>query len=198
MCGACRASLLTSLPSRCYSCHKATVQSRSCQDCRKRSGISHVWVAAEYQGIIKDLVYAMKFGRAKYATRVAAELIGLCLPILPKDIVVTHVPTAHSRVRVRGYDQAHLMAKALAGRRKWIHETALDRHGTLRQVGAGREQRLSQLKTAFSLHRGRNVKDKHVLLLDDVVTTGATVEAATKVLKSRGARIVDVAVLAQA
>ena len=110
---------------------------------------------------------------------------------------MTYVPTAHGRVRVRGYDQARLLAKALARRRGWQYQALLSRTGSGRQVGSTRQQRFTQLETAFKLDSSRKAIEGHILLVDDVLTTGASVEAASSVLKSAGAKTIDVAVFAQ-
>jgi predicted amidophosphoribosyltransferase len=95
---------------------------------------------------------------------------------------------------MRGYDQAQVIARELAKRRQLAYRQLLSRSGTFRQVGASRESRFSQLKGAFT---AKGHTPSHVLLVDDVLTTGASVESAAKELKRNGAKTVDVAVFAQ-
>lgn len=198
LCESCRLSGLPSLPSRCYRCHQATKQSRTCRNCRRTTSITHAWVVSEYQGAAKELIHKLKFERAKAAAGVIAALLDECLPLLPGDITVAHIPTAQKRIRIRGYDQAYLIAVQLARRRGWRHKTLLDRHGSLRQVGATRQLRLRQLEGVFVSRTERHgTISPHVLLVDDVLTTGATIEAATKTLKAGGVKTIDVAVFAQ-
>jgi predicted amidophosphoribosyltransferase len=64
-------------------------------------------------------------------------------------------------------------------------------------LGATRKQRFKQLEHAFAAQNLNIVRDAHILLIDDVLTTGATVEAAAGVLKAAGAKTIDVAVFAQ-
>lgn len=199
ICGSCEVEAFIHPPSRCYRCHKATPQSRVCETCRRYSGLSHVWVASEYQEISKQLIYKLKFKRAQAAAKTLASAIDGQLPDLPSTLIVTNVPTANKRVRMRGYDQAKLIAKELASLRGWQYMETLERLGSTRQVGAKREDRLIQLKHSFKPlpAKLRLLEDTHILLVDDVLTTGATLGAASKELRRAGARIIDGAVFTQ-
>lgn len=99
---------------------------------------------------------------------------------------------------MRGYDQARLIARACARQADLPHASLLLRLGQQRQVGLKRQQRLSQLEQAFEIRNTERVRGAHIMLVDDVVTTGATLEAATKVLKAAGANRVEAIAFAQA
>lgn len=118
------------------------------------------------------------------------------LPDLPRDTIICHIPTARDRVRIRGYDQAEEIAKSLAKIRGYKHKTLLYRIGKSRQVGSGRKDRFKQLEGAFKL-RDISLEDTNILLVDDISTTGATVEEAAKTLRKSGAKTIDAAVFAQ-
>lgn len=195
LCQPCASVELISPPSRCYRCHRATPQSQVCTVCRAKSPLKHAWIAAEYDETAKQLIHRLKFERASAAADVVAESIDEGLPVLPADVVVCHIPTANRRIRVRGYDQSMLIAASLAKSRGWKIENLLTRKGSSRQVGSDRKTRLSQLNGAFSADKSSVYA--HVLLVDDVLTTGATVESAAKTLKNAGIKTVDVAVFTQ-
>jgi ComF family protein len=154
-------------------------------------------VLTKYEGSAKDAIWRLKFA----GTRAAADDLGTAMAArLPADaeITIVHVPTASSRVRIRGYDQALLLARVIAkqtGRRRL---TALARTGQHRQVGASKAERYNHLKDALRLAPGLTVRDRHVMLVDDVLTTGATLEAAANVLRAAGAKRVDAIVFARA
>jgi competence protein ComFC len=185
------------LPARCYRCRQITEESSVCQKCRRQTKFAHVWVRSEYEGLAKDLIYRLKFERCSAAAVPIAELLAEALPWLPPDTVVTHIPTATSRHRQRGYDQAELLASQLAKKHDLRHAALLARIGQTRQVGAKREQRLLQLEQAFRIQSRHLVKNTSVLLIDDITTTGATIEAAASVLKNAGAKTINAAVFAQ-
>ncbi len=197
LCTACQSTSLLPPPARCYRCHALTAQSRVCVSCKSSTKISHTWIAVEYKDAAKKLIYKLKFGRAKAGSLTIAEIIADTLPQLPAEIIVSHVPTANSRVRKRGYDQSKLIAENLCRLRGWQYQPLLVRTGKSRQVGSGRKERFAHLEKALHLSRNAKVAGRHVLLVDDITTTGATIEAAAKVLKDTGAKTVDVAVFAQ-
>lgn len=149
-----------------------------------------------YEGVAKQLIHYLKFERAG----AAAADIAPCIARLVQDReydVVTYVPTAPIRVRQRGYDQARLIARHAAHALKLPCVRLLVRVTSDRQVGAGRNGRVSQAAKAYQPSR-HGVQQKRVLLVDDVVTTGATLQAATSVLRDAGASRVDAVAFAAA
>ncbi len=149
-----------------------------------------------YDAAAKELVYKLKFDRCRKAADDMAALLADCLEVR-ECTVISHIPTAPARVRQRGYDQAALIARALARRVGISYATLLVRTGEQRQVGQKRTQRQRQMRNAFRAIRPE-LLNQHVLLIDDVLTTGATCEAAAQALKSAGARRVSAAVFAAA
>lgn len=124
------------------------------------------------------------------------RLMTEALPFLPPDTVVVHVPTATSRVRRRGYDPAELLARALAKEVGLAHDTLLVRVTQTRQVGAKRKERMLQMENAFK-SSGAPSDVTSVLLVDDLTTTGATLEAAAKCLHDAGIKNINAVVFAQ-
>jgi ComF family protein len=152
---------------------------------------------ADYEAYPKQLIGLLKFGRVRASAKVMAGYMQTTLPFLDEATVITFVPTATSRVRQRGYDQAHLLAKELSRLTKRKTKPLLGRLGQTRQVGATRKQRLVQLQNAFFARNSKAIKGAHILLVDDVLTTGATLEAAAKTLRQTGAKSVSAVVFAQ-
>lgn len=197
LCAWCRPDTMHTLPERCYRCHQLSADSAVCATCRRASPLKHVWVHAFYSGAAKKLIYQLKFGRAKTAAAVMADLLDDTLPALPLDTVVTYIPTATSRVRIRGYDQSRLLARALAKRRGLRAERLLVRYGQTRQVGSSRSQRIKQAAQNYSLATDRSLKGSTILLIDDIITTGATLEMAAKVLRQADPSRIYAAAFAQ-
>jgi ComF family protein len=151
----------------------------------------------QYKGVAKDILQRLKFERARAgAEDVARILVSAYTP--GDDVLVTHIPTAASRVRQRGYDQAELIARAFARLAELPYAPLLVRIGNQRQVGQHREVRTQQMQQAFRPIHITSLQNRHILLIDDVLTTGATCEAAARTLRQAGAKRVSAAVFAVA
>lgn len=199
LCSACLAAIQP-VPPRCWRCRRVSVASETCAPCRSHSRLRHAGAAAEYEGVARELVRALKFSGKRTAAEVMTNLM---LPLLPAALpgapcYIVHVPTATTRRRQRGYDQAELLARALSAQSSLRHLPLLARLGHTRQVGTKRAERLAQLEHAFRARRESLIQGAHIILIDDVLTTGATLEAAARTLKAAGARRVDALVFAQA
>lgn len=196
LCDIC-ASVDAALPPRCYRCRRPSPAFRTCKICRTHSPLHSVYALKPYGGFTKDLVHQLKFERTSSAAREIAELMYPGLAVA-SDLLVTHIPTATSRARMRGYDQAALIARGISTRLGLEYAPLLARSGQARQVGKNRKERFMQLQTSFATIRPRTMQGRHILLIDDVVTTGATLEAAAAILKGAGAMHVSAAVFAAA
>ena len=115
----------------------------------------------------------------------------------PRPDLLVSPPLAARRLRQRGFDQALEIAKRVGSElRIDVRWKGLSRFGdTLPQPGLGREARRRNLRDAFRC--GLDLRDQHVAVVDDVMTTGATAEALARVLKQAGAARVSVWVVAR-
>lgn len=197
MCLWCAPDSYAAVPSRCYRCKRLMRDSSTCSSCKRHAPLRHVWVRTEYDGYAKQLLYLLKFGRAQAAAAIVAKTMAEILPYLPKDTVIVPVPTATSRVRQRGYDQSILCARQVASLTGLRYTQPLTRLTQSRQLGAHRKERLAQLQGAFMVTRPAEIRRKHILLIDDVITTGATLQTAAKLVKTTGAKSVSALVFAQ-
>ena len=152
-----------------------------------------VWIHSRYEGAIKKLVRGLKYERKKSAVAVLAPLLDDLLPYFHKPPLVSYAPTTTARHRQRGYDHAAMLARELAKIRGWEFAPTLVRLDQSRQVGSSRKERISN-KIEYRVCT--EVKDRTILLVDDVVTTGSTLELAAKSLRGAGATHVSAAVLA--
>lgn len=197
ICAACWQTV-PQVPSRCYHCRAVSADYAVCTSCRSRTSLRRVAVVAHYADLAKELVHRSKYERARAGL---CEMAAVMVPLLDSfgpGIVLVPVPTASSRVRLRGYDHARLLVRELVRLTRLPMIPLLARLGQAHQVGASRAQRMAQLEYAFRPLRADQIRGKHLVLVDDVLTSGATLETAARVLKRAGAKRIDAVVFAQA
>lgn len=175
-----------------------------CRDCQHHQPrfdtATAVW---SYAFPIDSLIRDFKYGHhlylgAFFGSRLAAtlqarwQIAGDGLP----DLILP-MPLHPSRLKARGFNQAAEIARhtAKALRRPWSADHLLRIHDTPSQAGLGREARWANLRGAFACTR--TLHDQHILLIDDVLTTGASLSACADALRYAGVRQIDVAVLAR-
>jgi ComF family protein len=155
--------------------------------------------AAIYSGVVREAIHAFKFnGKAALARPLAALMLEGCAAGLPADVTaVVPVPLARARERERGYNQAALLAERIADgrglplRARWL--TRL--RDTRAQSDLTATERRANVRRAFGASPA--VRGAHVVLVDDVLTTGATVAECCRVLRAAGAAGVGVLTVAR-
>lgn len=149
-----------------------------------------------HAGIWRRLVHALKYRHSRRLASFLAQLLHLRLARWGwQPQVMTHVPTTAIRRKQRSYDQAELLAAALAHRSELPHLNLLQRQSsTAKLVGQGRAARAASLAQAFT---SRPLAGRSVLLVDDVLTTGASLSAARAALEAAGAGEIRSAVVAR-
>ncbi len=165
----------------------------NCQD-RQKKGVAYFDVArsaARYGGVIKEAVLAFKYGKAFWLMDdFALFILGIMNDLLLsyKPDAVTYVPLYHSRERHRTYNQARLLAEALAKRLKLPMVNVLKRYKfTFTQTQLTASQRRDNVRGVFRCINLKALKCyKTFIIVDDVITTGATMEECARVLKHNG------------
>ncbi len=200
-CVPCRASLSPISPPICPICGQPGRQPGLCRACRAQPlQIDGIRSVAVYEGTLRDAIHAFKY---LYVRGLAEALGGLLVDFwranpLPVDAVVP-VPLHRRRVRERGYNQSTLLAVVLGrevGLPVLVDALRRDRY-TISQVRLGWQERRSNVADAFSCVDQR-VAGRSILLVDDVCTTGSTLEACSIALRLGGARSVRALTLARA
>jgi predicted amidophosphoribosyltransferase len=147
-------------------------------------GIDRVWSSAPHDGVARSLVGALKFRRLLPVAEVMAERIHWLVPGHLLGGAVVAVPAAPPRMRRRGFDPAGELAAALTARLGAEPVPCLARRGSGHQVGRRRAERIGHPPRVEAVAEA----PKSVLLVDDVLTTGATLTACAGALRGAGAK----------
>ena len=157
---------------------------------------SRAWCCDERRGVLKEVIDAYKFQRLKAAALPLARMLAEVTPELPKDTVVTSIPTIRAHIRKRGYDHARLIAREYARLKRCRFAILLDRTSEFAQLGASKKAREEHARDAFRV-RQIPTNCEYVCLIDDILTTGSTLHHAARVLREAGVREVWVGVIAR-
>ena len=153
---------------------------------------------------MRDAIWEIKFrGNIRIAKLIATLLYDELLEKLSEEKLfggarsapplLLPIPISARRHRERGWNQCEIIADELArldgGKNFELRKNILVKNkNTADQVGKGRKERLKNLENAFSVKDAQAIKDRFIILLDDVITTGATIEEAGRALRASGAK----------
>ena len=194
LCGNCKYNINLENKMVCIVCHRPTGRTWLCENCQMP--YENVWVVGERDGALQRLIGLYKFERSKSAYQPLGDLLLDILSELPVGTVVVPIPTTSARIRERGYDHMLLVAKYIASKRGLQCQQLVRRQTNTKQRQSTAKQRIEQAKRAFTV-RGHVDEDVPYLLVDDVITTGATIKYASLALRDAGAKHVWVAVVAR-
>lgn len=153
------------------------------------AGLDRAWSSALYEGVARNLVGALKFRRLLPVADLMAERIEWLAPAHMLSGTIVPVPPAAPRLRRRGFDPAGELAAALAARLEAPLSLCLERRGGGRQVGRRRAERVGHPPRIHACGEA----PRSALLIDDVLTTGATLTACARALRAAGSsRVVAV------
>ncbi len=194
-CEDCLSRVFTITPPVCAKCGTPVEPERFCPSCPVHPLLPEaVRAAAHYAGAVKDAIHRLKYAAKPAVAPALAQLLiqawqsTLTEPLHAAEAVIP-IPIHRERERERGFNQSALLARQFChavGLPLWDH--ALVR-ATYRQpqVGLDAAQRMQNVKDAFRVVRSEEVAGRRVLLMDDVWTTGSTLNEATKALLQAGA-----------
>jgi ComF family protein len=177
-----------------------------CGRCRRARPLFEKAVAyGPYESSLRDLIHLFKYQQVKPAAPLLGEFLqqALAATPLPAELMVVPVPLAKSKRRIRGFNQAEAIAAAFVRRQRSgrieLNAGVLVRtRDTASQTGLTSHQRRLNVRGAFAVVQPERIKGKVLLLVDDVMTSGATAGECARVLLRAGARQVFVATVARA
>lgn len=202
LCNECQRKIEFVLPPLCPRCGSPSSNNQFCHQCQQAApAIDGIRSVAFFEGPLRQAVHAFKYrGFHGLAAPLSSLMVVYCRRHpLPVDVIVP-VPLHRSRLRERGYNQAALLAQALGAEldlpvgTDWLVRT----RATPPQVGLDASKRKMNVADAFRCQNGDAVAGCRALLVDDVCTTGATLESCSLALRQARARSVWALTLARA
>ena len=211
LCGSCWQGLERLVPPLCRTCGRPfgsfepapPLERSPCEPCRRRPPpFTYARAAALYGERVREAIFCLKFGGNTAMARPLGDLMaeaGSTMVSVKEIDCLVPVPLHPSREAERGFNQARLLARRVS--RRWgvpVEAKALRRHRpTSSQTDLDAEERRENVKGAFALRRPDVIAQRHVLLIDDVFTTGATVSECARVLVAGGAAAAGVLTVAR-
>jgi len=184
------------VPSLCAACGRTCrADAALCTRCSRRlaaaaslegagpAGVDRAWSSAPHEEVARELVTALKFRRLLPVAALMADRIHWLAPATILSGTIVPVPTAPLRSFARGFDPAAELAEALAAKTDLPISRCLSRRGGGRQLGKPRAQRIGHPP----LIQAKGQAPRSALLIDDVLTTGATLSSCARTLRSSGA-----------
>lgn len=204
VCDACWRNIPPLTPPFCDSCGDVlrswrvlNVAERQCARCRRiRTSISRARALGTYDGSLRAIVHALKYeGRRSLARRLSAMMCAHGAAVLEGADIVVPVPLHPVRRLSRGFNQASDLARGLGI--PVVHALRRTRNtGSQADLPAGR--RHANVRGAFRLARRAHIRGACIVIVDDVSTTGATLEACARTLLDGGARDIRALIVARA
>jgi len=200
LCPACQDGIEYIRPPVCPHCGQPTSMPRLCPSCREAPPqIDGIRAVGYLEGALRTAIHRFKYSNMRLLATPLGQLMSqyLLQNHLPVDVVVP-VPLHPHRLRERGYNQATLLAKEVekALGLPLLEDALLRVRSTIPQVGLTARERRDNVRGAFHCADG-NLKGQRILLVDDVCTTGATLEACSLALRQEGVGVVWGLVLAR-
>jgi len=190
----------------CPICQKRVLDFKTCPNCRPKTKLIGLFTPLSYQNpTVKNAIHNFKYEPfAKELAKPLAFIITSHLkliehPDFDKNFILIPIPLHKSRLRWRGYNQSEEIAKELSLTLKIpLENNCLKRvKSTEPQMKLDLDSRFANIQDAFLCQNKEKLKGKKVLLVDDVYTTGSTMEECAKVLKQNGAKEIFGAVIAR-
>ncbi len=203
LCEACRGRWPELVPPYCDCCARPFDSTEEglhrCGMCLEEPrAFEKVYALGTYRGVLHDLIVRMKYRSEERLGSLLGEKLSEKIP-RSYDLIVP-VPLHRSRLRERGFNQAVVLARAVGKNSKIPVDpfVLIKKRPTSPQAGLTGEERRRNLKGAFGVRDSERIRQRKILLIDDVLTTGATAGEAAGELLREGADLVEVAVVARA
>lgn len=196
ICSDCLEEIKPSLYLHCPNCEARTINGGSCLVCQGKTNLDRLIVPLAYQEkLVQKIIKAYKYNFIKDLARPISKIIINYLNSLgPRidlsDSIIIPVPLHRRRFNYRGYNQALLLAESVAKEfdLNIIQNCLLRIRNKKPQAELEKEKRMKNVQGVFKCLDSEKIKNKNIILIDDVYTTGATMNECARILKENGAK----------
>lgn len=186
----------------CNKCYKTLEILVKSQKYENKSFNEHIYLF-KYEGKIRNLIIDYKFNDKAYLSNFFTKIIikneKICRKIKSYDIIIP-VPIHKKRKNERGYNQSELIAKKIAkniNELELVIDCLIKEKNTVAQSTLTKQQRKQNVKQVYKLENKEKIQNKKIILIDDIYTTGSTVEECSKILKQNGAKEILILTIAK-
>lgn len=156
----------------------------------------------KYEGMIRNIILKYKFQEKSYLYKTIVNFLlknGKLFEIIKTYDTIVAVPISKKRKKTRGYNQSYLLAREIANRAgiKIENKCLFKTKNIIEQSKLNKEERIKNIKGVYELKNSYRLENKKILLIDDIYTTGSTVNECCKVLKKANPKEIDVLTIAK-
>jgi ComF family protein len=189
-CGECQ-KLIVSIDNRCLVCNDRASSVGLCSVCAPSVNYDEIYVLGKFTGtVLETAVEKLKFSFIEELAKILAQCLSAKLSarglvIDSKNAIIIPIPLHEKRFCERGFNQSELLAQELARDLRGVTRSDIlfRSRATRQQARLSRAEREENIHDAFTIRNGEYIKDKIVYIIDDVFTSGATVNFAAKLIR---------------
>jgi len=201
LCPDCYQKIILVKSPTCPFCKRLTSKGEFCPTCRRKATLTGIMIAAYYETPLKEIIHNYKYKMVKDLSEPLADLLINHLQkfALPSNPLILPVPLHQKRLKEREFNQAALLGKKIADifGLDFDDELMIRKINTKPQINLSGLERKENVKNAFLCINPQKVYKRNIILVDDVCTTGATLEACGVELRKYNARQIWGLVLAR-
>ena len=210
LCPSCFDKIKFKIEPECAFCSARSINGQTCLFCRKQHCLDFLWAVTDYQEpIVKKMLWAFKYRFISFLKIPLGRLLGIYLRQKKLDkfletyrpqILIIPAPLHRRRLNWRSYNQSELLAQELATEFNLKMEKDIlwrPKHKKPQTELGDKTERIKNAQNTFWCRQPEKIKDKIIILVDDIATTGSTLDEGAKVLKGAGAEKVIGLVIAK-
>jgi ComF family protein len=185
---------------QCPLCNKQQINDKLCTGCKSGSALDEIIICANYDNeILQNVIHYFKYKNIRDMQTALGQIMINKLSTLPNDLIIIPTPLHRRRKLERGFNQSALLANMIGEHFNLpvVNNVLWRKKNIQHQAELNKKQRLKNIANCFGIKNTKLIKNKNILLIDDVITTGATLNEQARLLKKNNARCIWALVIAK-